>query len=336
MIPPLTFEPNLDRSRPWGGRAIAALKGLPQAPEERIGESWEVSVNPAMPGQLAGPENLKGRMLSEVISEDPAAILGSRVVERYGSAFPLLLKLLDAEENLSVQVHPPGDYARSQHGDRFGKEEAWYVLPGSEGGVIYIGLSDRHSLVDFEKAVRSGQNLALANYLNEVFVRPGDVFHLREGTLHALGQGTKVLEIQRDSDRTYRVYDFNRAGPDGKPRALHLDHAFAVIDGRLRGSAAVAEVRQPPSEIGLGDHLHLSPQARNFQIRSLKLESGEIRLISGNMSFQTVTAFTDVKILTRGTTTALKRGYSALVPACCGDYQLHTLAGGLTIITYVP
>lgn len=332
---PIVFNDTLDKSRPWGGNYIAELKGLKVEPGTKIGESWEVSANPSLPGIIKnGP--LAGKKLADVVKEHPTKILGNRVAEKYDNFFPLLLKLLDANDNLSVQVHPPTDYAKEHHGDRFGKEEAWYVLPGSEGGIIYLGLTDKHTPEEFEAVVRSGKDFDVAEYLNEVKVTPGELYFLKTGTLHALGSGSKILEIQRDSDRTYRVYDFNRKGNDGKPRELHLDHGLKVINSDKRGQACLDECKISPKKIGEGDLLHLDESAEHFQLRSVQKKAGDSLEVPCDDSCLFVTTFTDLMVTAGGESVELKKGHTALIPAICKNCMLDFDGDGLAVICYVP
>lgn len=336
---PLIFHPNLDTTRPWGGRAIAPLKGLNLDRNSRIGESWEISVNPSSPSVISNPE-LRGKSLAKIVDEKPAAILGQRVIDRYGPIFPLLLKILDADEHLSVQVHPPTEYAKKRHGDRFGKEEAWYILPGSREGVIYLGLAAGVHLADFERVVRSGEDFPLEKFMNRVAVSPGECYFLRTGTLHALGKGTMCIEIQRDSDRTYRAYDFNRRGKDGKKRDLHISEAMDVIDASTIGNDCLKRIVCKPASVGDGDSLLLPVEAQHFQMRSVRLGHDFTKEIMMNSSFYTVTALSDLEIRTEFGNQPLKRGFSALVPAACQRFSLSAQNPdpdfATALLTFVP
>ncbi len=330
----LLFKANIDHSRPWGGRKLLALKGIESPAELTAGESWEVSVNSQLPSVIAGGA-YDGQLLSDLVARMPNEILGQKLINRYGPVFPVLLKLLDANEHLSVQVHPPTAYAQEKHGDAFGKEEAWYVLPGSEDGILYLGLAAGVKLKDFEAIIRSGAEFELSQVMNEVRVQPGQCFFLETGTLHALGKGTQIVEIQRDSNRTYRVYDFNRKGNDGKLRELHLNDAFAVIDDHLNGQAALDHIRCSTSQISKHEWAHLPKNSSHFQLSTVKFKANQKVEIEDRQSFVTVTALTDLQVHTTGST-PLKKGFSALVPACCQGFSLSAPSSGEALLTWVP
>jgi len=208
----------------WGGRGLQThyQKNLP--PGKSIGESWEVSAYREMESAVAhGP--LVGRSLRRLVETCGSDLLGKRVCERYAGEFPLLIKLLDARQDLSVQVHPDDGYARAEGLGEFGKMEAWYILH-SDAGKIACGLKEGVGKADFEAAVRHNR---LEDVIRFFDVAPGDVVFLPPGTVHALCKGVMVYEVQQSSDLTFRIYDYNRPGPDGAPRELHIDRALDVI-----------------------------------------------------------------------------------------------------------
>ena len=218
----LVFEPLL-KKRAWGGDRLEAF-GKRVPPGVRIGESWELA---DLPGDAAadcsvvseGPE--AGRSLRSLIEEDPDSILG-RAQPGPGGVFPLLVKLLDARENLSVQLHPSAEYA-AQHEECHLKTEAWVVLAADEGSKAYVGLDPSVDLARFNEAIESGRFLDI---LVERELQPGDCIFLESGLCHALGAGTVVAEIQMPSDTTFRVWDWDRNDPD---RPLHLEEARSSI-----------------------------------------------------------------------------------------------------------
>ncbi len=217
LASPLLLEPVL-QAKPWGGRNLAALgKQLPPGPP--IGEAWEVSDRPEGSATVAaGP--LKGRTLAELMRQAPEELVG----DSQASRFPLLFKFLDCREVLSLQVHPD-DSAAAPFGD-LGKEEAWVVLETDPGAHIYIGFESETSPEAVREAIAANRLDAL---LRRVEVEPGDVFHLLPGTVHAIGSGLMLAEIQQSSNLTYRLYDWGRVGLDGKPRELHLEQGLEVM-----------------------------------------------------------------------------------------------------------
>ncbi len=216
---PLLLDP-VFQPRPWGGTELATVldKDLPAGPP--IGEAWEVSDRPEGSASVrSGP--LAGRTVAELMSGASQALVGLSGADR----FPLLFKFLDCREVLSLQVHPD-DCAAAPYGD-LGKEEAWYVLKADPGAHIYLGFSSPTTPAAVREAIAQG---SLDRLLRRVDVAAGDVFHLPAGTVHAIGPGLVLAEIQQSSNLTYRLYDWGRMGLDGKPRELHLDQGLAVMD----------------------------------------------------------------------------------------------------------
>ena len=197
-------------------------KALPRG--RNFGESWEVSAYPGMESVVsAGP--LSGRSLRGLVGTHGRELLGASVFDRYGGEFPLLVKLLDAHQDLSIQVHPDDAYARLKHHGQFGKMEAWYVLQ-SENGRIACGLKPGVDKSVFADAINNNRVSDAVEFYD---ARPGDVVFIPPGTVHALCAGVIVYEVQQSSDITFRIYDYNRPGADGKPRELHIEDALKVI-----------------------------------------------------------------------------------------------------------
>ncbi len=216
---PLTFEP-VYKETIWGGQALATLFGR-ELPSARIGESWEICAHPQGMSRIRNG-SWQGKTLQEVMSTQPALILGEgRTAE---TQFPLLIKYIDAGDDLSIQVHPDDEYAGRVERQP-GKTEAWYVLQAGPGAEIIYGLNEAVSREAFIQAVREGTVEAA---VRRVAVQAGDMILVPAGTVHSLLKGVAVCEIQQNSDLTYRLYDFNRTGPDGKPRMLHLGKGLAV------------------------------------------------------------------------------------------------------------
>ncbi|MFO0910716.1 MAG: type I phosphomannose isomerase catalytic subunit [Isosphaeraceae bacterium] len=222
---PLVFEPYL-RPMVWGGRGLAELfsKRLPD--EGTYGEAWEISAHPLHISRVAeGPH--KGQTLTDLAASHPEDFYGSRVPA--DGAFPLLFKLLDCHQLLSIQVHPNDEQARrlTEGREHFGKTEAWVVLAVEPGGKIYAGLRPGVRRADLERHLTSG---TLESCLHVVDPRPGDCIFLPAGTVHAVGGGVVMAEVQQSSDATFRLYDWNRPGPDGNPRPLHIRESLESIN----------------------------------------------------------------------------------------------------------
>lgn len=222
-IYPMTFIP-VFRDYIWGGRRLETLFGR-ELPPGIVAESWEISGHPAGP-TLASDGYWTGRSLPDILAELGESLAGSRsrwALER--GRFPLLVKLLDANQDLSLQVHPGDAYALAHDGD-LGKTEMWYVLYAEPGADLILGLEPEVTADELRDALASGDT---ASVLRSLPVVAGQAVDVPAGTLHALRAGLVVTEIQQNSDATYRVHDWGRLGADGRPRPLHLDRALDVI-----------------------------------------------------------------------------------------------------------
>jgi len=219
---PLRFQPILRRYI-WGGRRLGAVLAKPIGPESDYAESWEICDHDADQSRVAfGP--LKGVALAELVGERGAEVLGRHHPQ---PRFPLLVKFLDAARTLSVQVHPNDTQAAQRIPPDLGKSEAWVVLAAEPASAIYAGLRPGIDRQQLDEAVRAG---TCESCLHRFEAAPGDCVYLPAGTVHALGEGLLIAEIQQASDVTYRLFDWNRLGPDGKPRPLHIEQALEVVD----------------------------------------------------------------------------------------------------------
>ncbi|KIQ18772.1 mannose-6-phosphate isomerase [Flavobacterium sp. MEB061] len=220
---PLQFEPIL-KERIWGGEKLKTILNKPIT-SKITGESWELSTVEGDVSVVANGE-LKGKSLMELIDESPNEILGTEVYKRFGKQFPLLFKYLDAREDLSIQVHPNDKLAKERH-NSFGKTEMWYVTQADADARIIVGFKENSSKEEYLKHLN---DKTLVSILDTVKAKPGDVFFLETGTVHAIGAGLVVAEIQQTSDITYRLYDFDRKDAQGNTRELHVDLALDAIN----------------------------------------------------------------------------------------------------------
>lgn len=204
----------------WGGDKLKKDYGK-NADFDKLAESWELTVRPDGMNTVANGE-YAGMTLGELIAKSGNKIVGSNYS---GDRFPLLIKFIDACDRLSIQVHPSDDYALKNENE-FGKTEMWYIVEAEEGAELVFGLSKDYTKESFAKAVSEG---TVENLLNRVKVHAGDVYFIPSGLVHAIGAGILICEIQQNSNVTYRVYDYNRPGKDGKPRELHVEKAKEVI-----------------------------------------------------------------------------------------------------------
>ena len=226
MLYPLTFKPIL-KSVIWGGSQICPFKGITPT-EEGVGESWELSHVDDNFSVVAEGE-LANKSLDELIKEYGKELVGGKVMERFGSRFPLLIKFIDARDNLSIQVHPDDELAKVRH-NSFGKTEMWYVIKADKGASLYSGFSQQ---IDKEEYVKRVENNTIMDVLKKYDVSEGDVFFLPAGRVHAIGAGCFIAEIQQTSNITYRIFDYNRKDKNGNTRELHTELAKDAIDYTL-------------------------------------------------------------------------------------------------------
>jgi mannose-6-phosphate isomerase len=220
---PLQFQPIL-KERIWGGTKLKSFLNKPIT-SPFTGESWELS---AVPDNVSVITNgaFAGKPLNEVIEDFPEALLGTKVVQQFGTQFPLLFKYLDAKEDLSIQVHPNDALAKKRH-NSFGKTEMWYVMQADADAKLIVGSKEKTSPEEYETRLK---NNTIIDILDLKKVKKGDVFFLATGTIHAIGAGIVIAEIQQTSDITYRIYDFDRIDSSGNKRELHLDLALEAIN----------------------------------------------------------------------------------------------------------
>lgn len=218
---PFTFQP-IFKERVWGGRNLERLYGKTLPPDSPIGESWEISDRPGDVSVVSnGP--LAGKTLGWLVEQHAAELLGAE--RRDARQFPLLVKILDAQEKLSLQVHPPAHLAKQLGGEP--KTEMWFIADATPTADLFVGLKNGVTRAAFEHKVRDG---SVADCFQHVPVRAGDVMFLPSGRVHAIGAGNVIFEIQQNSDTTYRVFDWNRVGLDGNARELHVEQSLASID----------------------------------------------------------------------------------------------------------
>jgi mannose-6-phosphate isomerase len=222
MLYPFVFDP-IFKDRIWGGRELERLYAKPIPDNQPIGEAWEISDRPGDASVITnGP--LAGKDLRWLMEHHAVGILGGARPAAAGR-FPLLCKILDAREKLSLQVHPPASKAAELKGEP--KTEMWYIADAAPDASLYVGLQRGVTRADFERKITDG---TVADCFHRIPVRAGDTMFLPSGRVHAIGDGLVIFEIQQNSDTTYRVFDWNRVGLDGKPRELHIAQSLASID----------------------------------------------------------------------------------------------------------
>ncbi|MFA7040320.1 MAG: type I phosphomannose isomerase catalytic subunit [Proteiniphilum sp.] len=226
---PLIFKPIL-KSVIWGGSDICRFKQIKPV-QDGIGESWEISGVPHSVSVIAnGP--LAGESLDQLLVRTKEQLVGKRNYDRFGDTFPLLIKFIDARDDLSIQVHPDDRLAKERH-DSFGKTEMWYVIHAAPGAFLYSGFDQQ---ITPDEYIQTIQDNTFTDKLKKHDVKKGDVFFLPAGRVHAIGAGCFIAEIQQTSDITYRIYDFDRRDAAGNPRELHTELAKEAIDFKLHPS----------------------------------------------------------------------------------------------------
>ncbi|HEY1195986.1 type I phosphomannose isomerase catalytic subunit [Flavobacterium sp.] len=313
---PLQFEPIL-KERIWGGEKLKTILNKPIV-SKITGESWELST---VEGDVSVVANgvLKGKSLMDLINETPDAILGTKVYERFGKQFPLLFKYLDAREDLSIQVHPNDKLAKERH-NSFGKTEMWYVMQADADARIIVGFKEDSSKEEYLKHLHDN---TLVSILDDVKAKSGDVFFLETGTVHAIGAGLVVAEIQQTSDITYRLYDFDRVDAQGNKRELHVDLALDAINYNR-----VETQKKYDSKVNTSNTVVDCPYfTTNFLPLENKLEVSK--------TGETFTVYMciegDFEIEYDGFKNSYKKGDTVLVPAAINAFSLNGKASILEI-----
>lgn len=312
---PLVFEP-IFKPRIWGGRRLEALLGKRLPSGGPFGESWELA-DLEHDQSIVRDGPVRGRGLEQLVREWGCDLLGS--ARLFEGRFPLLIKFLDARETLSVQVHPDQDMADRLGGEVRVKNEAWYVLHAESDGAIYHGLTDGATREAFTDALRTGE---VATMLRRVSVKPGACYYLPSGTVHALGAGVVVAEVQTPSDTTYRVHDWDRIDSStGKPRTLHVDEALQCL---RFGPAEPPE--QPRSHVGsVWTAVTRLVRCDSFVIERVRMVEGvEQTIPSGEMLVWIALSGRAEILYGRGSSMAFERGDTVLLPAGLGDARLKT------------
>lgn len=304
---PLQFEPIL-KDRIWGGTKLKTYLNKPIA-SEITGESWEISTVENDVSIIANGV-FKGKSLNELINDFPEQVLGTKVFEQFGKQFPLLFKYLDAREDLSIQVHPNDELAAKRH-NSFGKTEMWYVMQADDEARLIVGFKEKSSS---EEYIQHLENKTLLSILDTKKVKKGDVFFLETGTVHAIGAGTVIAEIQQTSDITYRLYDFDRVDANGNTRELHVDLALEAINyDKVEAQKEYLKIENTSNEvvdcsyfttnfIPLNGNLNVNKNQNSFTV--YMCVDGDFELILNEEKYN------------------YKKGDTVLIPASLTDFQL--------------
>lgn len=318
---PLKFK-NIFKTVVWGGEKIAPFKGV-ETDQKNIGESWELSGVKGHESVVAnGP--LAGRTITSLTEEYKGKLVGEKVYAANGTEFPLLVKFIDARDDLSIQVHPDDKLAGERHNGSKGKTEMWYVVEADEKAHLMSGLSKE--ITPEEYAAKVADN-TITEVLHDYDVKAGDVFFLPAGRIHSIGRGCFIAEIQQTSDITYRIYDFGRLGLDGKPRELHTELSKAAIDYTVLPDykTAYEEKRNQENEI---------VSCNYFTTSVYDLDKEVTKEMKGLDSFMIVICVGGNGKLSdsEGNTIELRQGETVLVPASTEAFTLVP-EGSMKVIT---
>ena len=324
---PFQFRP-IYKEKIWGGAGLSKLYGR-QLPSDKVGESWEIAAHPhGMSVVSSGP--LQGKTLSDLMALYGRDLIGTALPQDNLEQFPLLLKIIDARDYLSVQVHPDDEYAADHEVGEPGKWEAWYVIDAEPKAEIIYGLAPQTTREDLRQALGSGN---IQQYLGRVQVQPGDIFDVPAGVVHALGRGVVVAEIQQNSDTVYRLYDWDRLGDDGVPRPLHIRQALDVIQFSGERTGAVKGLAVETVD-GIRD---VRVANRYFALEVLTVKGNMVESTAGER-FHLLTGLEgELTIVWQRETSQpfhLSPGVSTLIPACLNTYTL--VGPGKVMKCYVP
>jgi len=307
---PLKFQPIL-KDKIWGGEKLNEYfsKG---SDSKFLGESWEISTVPEAISMVSNGE-LKGESLQELLERYTSDLLGEKNYKRFGNDFPLLIKFIDAKEDLSIQLHPNDELAKKRH-NSFGKTEMWYVMQADKEANLIVGFKKD---IDKETYLKHLEDKSLTKILNFDKVKEGDTYFIEAGRVHAIGAGVLLAEIQQTSDVTYRVYDWDRVDTEGNERELHNDIAIDAFDFNMKDDFRVGYDK-------LKNRSNEMVSCPFFVTNFLEIDS---RLVKKNtydsfMIYMCVDGKVDVS--TDNSTTTISKGETVLIPASIKDYNLKT------------
>lgn len=321
---PLKFRPLL-KSIIWGGDEICKFKHISPV-QDGVGESWEIS---GVEGNVSVIANgaLEGQKLDDIISQYKAELVGKPVFDKFGTTFPLLIKFIDARDNLSIQVHPDDELGMKRH-NSFGKTEMWYVINAAPGAFLYSGFAKQLTPGSYVDSINDN---TFIDYLQKHDVKRGDVFFLPAGRVHAIGAGTFIAEIQQTSNITYRIYDYNRKDANGNTRELHTDLAKDAIDYKVYDN--YKNQYQPKKN----DVVELE-SCQYFTTDLLELDKPVSRDYTKTDSFVIYICMGGACAITdnKGNRLDVRQGESILLPADTGSVNIEPDGNVLLLETFVP
>lgn len=320
---PLKFK-TIFKDKIWGGEKIKTVLGKDFSPLPNCGETWEVSgvkgdISVVAEGELAG------KALTDLLAEYKGELAGTQVFEKFGTEFPLLIKFIDANDDLSIQVHPDDELGKKRH-NSFGKTEMWYVLQADQGATLISGFNKQVDEKIYVDKLESGH---IMDILNKEDVAQGDIFFLPAGRVHTIGKGLLIAEIQQTSDITYRIYDFDRVDDRGQKRELHTEEALAALDYKV-----------------YPEYKSVYPQKTNEAVEAVKCQYFTTNVL--NFTENTTRNYSDldsfvIQICVEGAYTLIadnrkyevKKGETLLIPNAIKTIQLETETGFKALETFV-
>jgi len=324
MLYPLKFKP-IYKYRIWGGSKLEKFMNKKDVPE-KTGESWEISgIQDDLSVVAEGP--LAGNTLQDLAEVYMGELLGDHVYDKFGHEFPLLIKLIDANDVLSIQVHPDDKLAGERH-KAYGKTEMWYVIQADRGSYLYTGFKTELNRDEYLKHL---ENRTLKDVLNVEMVEPGDVFFIPAGRVHATGAGILFAEIQQTSDVTYRIYDWDRIDKDGKARELHTGMALDAIDFKVPNNYRTP-YRKDPNKVNLVEScnyftVNLIPFDRTIDRDYYRLDSFVIYIcLEGDFTLS----------LEKGDKTRVGKGDTILMPATLKNVRMEPSTPVRLLEVYIP
>jgi len=317
---PLKFKPIL-KERLWGGTKLKDVLGKPST-SDITGESWELS---GVKGDISIVSNgpFSGTSLQELINQRPEELLGKDVFQRFGDDFPILIKFIDAKQDLSIQLHPNDTLAKERH-DSFGKTEMWYVMDADKGANLIVGFNKNVTKEEYSKSLEKDTLLDLLNFEH---VKEGDTFFINTGKIHAIGAGVLLAEIQQTSDVTYRVFDFNRRDKNGNLRELHTDLALDAMDYNKKDDFKVVYHRHTNRVNEMVDCPYFKTTfidlTQNFNLDISKRDSFTIYMcVDGSAEISSDTG-----------SVMIRKGETVLIPASSKTISINTTKAKLLEVT---
>ncbi|WP_073246019.1 type I phosphomannose isomerase catalytic subunit [Maribacter aquivivus] len=317
---PLKFRPIL-KERLWGGTKLKEVFGKP-IESDITGESWELST---VKGDISVVANgsLEGKSLQDLIDSNAEELLGKSVVDRFGKEFPILIKFIDAKQDLSIQLHPNDALAKERH-DSFGKTEMWYIMDADPKAELIVGFNKDVTKDEYAESIDNDTLLDLLNYEE---VKEGDTFFINTGKIHAIGAGVMLAEIQQTSDVTYRVFDFNRKDKDGNLRELHTELALDAVDYEKKDDFKVSYGQEKNEVNTMVDCPYFKTNfielTENLDLDTAQRDSFTIFMCVGG----------EVKISTAEGDVSIKSGETALLPASTQKISLQSTGAKLLEVT---